>query len=600
MAEVCAAYDGSITGVKLTTLDDFPGGIENCNKFVIAPNNEITNVDLWKISNDVISIELDNNKITEIVGRYPRKLAILSLRSNDIHILPFPFPILLEEIDLRDNERITKSYKEYLQNNSNSNSYNNFNNESMKFDSRRKVEEFEIFIEFLHAKESEESDESEESEESIESYKVFYPSNLDNKYIRKKNDIIYVDDISELTLRATYYSSNTNRAPIIDDTIIFTDIAFVDVILNNLLFYGIRVYCTPLYNEVSYDLTRGKTVYLFENIIDIKLETVGDKKILVCNTGTELITLETFQNNPVPKTLEENIKAFIETRQPVGSHFTLGFTFNDIAYTTVFKVSKNSSNFFSITNNCIKIEVKYPDYKTSHIIVVKTMINKESESAKCFTPPLPIVRTEGLRNSTDILQILKTKILIACDMTNIELIDLARISNEVYISAFNILRGRNGIYEKYGYKSDKIDNVKDKLKRLTWGEYDVYIKQPVKNCTGTDYPPDSYLPAIMNNINIDSEGNGQKCEMLSFNLLQLLSKEITHVYTLNEESPEWKESNSKMIFTSFAMPPVTGGARRRRKLRKTRKKGKNNLKKRYTRARVRKPYSGAIQSLRNC
>jgi hypothetical protein len=142
-------------------------------------------------------------------------------------------------------------------------------------------------------------------------------------------------------------------------------------------------------------------------------------------------------------------------------------------------------------------------------------IEANSAEKKCFDPILitdPRDAPEPRTTAADVLQILKTKLgLLFPTDTPITIFDGAHkpeTSSETaptMISPFHVLRGGDAFYEKYGYVSTTINDLKHKLTTFTWGSCTEEAKKIVRDCTGKDYDPLMLLMDIMKTINWEME-----------------------------------------------------------------------------------------------
>jgi len=171
---------------------------------------------------------------------------------------------------------------------------------------------------------------------------------------------------------------------------------------------------------------------------------------------------------------------------PGRSRITLEFTYDAKHYMTTFNIHNsdhiaNDGTPFSrkyMSNRCINTSVDKYDQLTFKFDSSRIQANRNKEQS-CFTPRLETHGNGETRiTSTDVLQTLKTKLTLL--MINafpnerpppaIELQDRAEIQG-VFISRFNMLRGKDAIYEKYGYVSEELPKIKHLIQNLTWGEY---------------------------------------------------------------------------------------------------------------------------------
>jgi len=159
-------------------------------------------------------------------------------------------------------------------------------------------------------------------------------------------------------------------------------------------------------------------------------------------------------------------------------------------YETSFKFTHTSEKI-EIINDCIKISYVYGDEGTG-LEPYKGYIYANSDEKKCFEPVLKSWRQQATTGSAaasataasgytsaDVLQILKTKMgLLFWPRKDLLCIVDVATKGDVSISPFNLIRGGHAIYEKYGYKSDFITELKIAIRQQQVGSFLVlsYLK----------------------------------------------------------------------------------------------------------------------------
>jgi hypothetical protein len=241
--------------------------------------------------------------------------------------------------------------------------------------------------------------------------------------------------------------------------------------------------------------------------------------------------------------------------------------------------------YYSIINDCIGIDVIDNSYE------IISYIHKNSKEIPCFTPRLESnshnINISIRRTSTDILQVLKSKLILCIPgIKNIYLMDEARI-NKTYISDYNILRGKDGIYEKYGYKSTLFNDIKEIIKSLKWKDintipFNYYYKgKSKKNITLIDYfkqldkevNEDESIINIMKSIPFEEDDTNNITSHVISAIITLtnINIDIAHSFILNTKSNEWKKWNSDLKITEFEI--LSNGGRRQ-----TRRRNNNSKK----------------------
>jgi hypothetical protein len=261
-------------------------------------------------------------------------------------------------------------------------------------------------------------------------------------------------------------------------------------------------------------------------------------------------------------------------------------------YTTVLHVLKETrlvrtatgsgpaKDFFTIVNNCITIQIN------------DTYIQANSPAKACFDPLLESdpVGTPGRITTTDVLQILKTKLQLAqpTDPGPIRISDAAKI-NGVHVTPFNLLRGKRPIYEKYGYMNETLPAIDAAIAATRWGSVAAVASRLYEMITGGVKPSDDMpIQDVMTPISLDSE----RAAPLSLTILKEILKQAglnyPHLYTLDTSSVGWTTwSNRIQIMNAELLPVDTtantmpnmsgGGLRRARSLRNRRRRSTRSL-----------------------
>ena len=270
----------------------------------------------------------------------------------------------------------------------------------------------------------------------------------------------------------------------------------------------------------------------------------------------------------------------------------LEFTYNGKTYTTKFTAS-HTDDIIRLNNNCVNVLYDLSRNGWKGGILADSLENA------CFTPMLTTDARDkpGMRTTAaDVLQILKTKLCLAFPVnTPIMLIDQANTPTTM-ISPFHILRGGDAFYEKYGYHSVAIAELKDGLRDFKWSDCPLEMKTVVQEYTKEKpFLPETRLIDIMKGVSWDqeSEFSGTRGSCWSADLLELygmktkgytkgqmnqFSEDTLWKYTLHQEDPRWIEANVRMTFTTFEVI-ASGGKRRRTKKRALRIRIRNRNRK---------------------
>jgi hypothetical protein len=281
--------------------------------------------------------------------------------------------------------------------------------------------------------------------------------------------------------------------------------------------------------------------------------------------------------------------------------------------------------------NCIDVGVAVPvpkengtvanlkEYRNYGYAEYQSLIQANTPVHKCFEPTLVSNRNNpdpaARYTATDVLQILKTKLQLLIPSPipiPIELEDAAVIQN-VRMTPFNVLRGKDPFYKKYGYVYHNLQPLLEHLPTVQWGSIkkSPYLLKQLKNkstviiyfykliplITGKEYADTDLVMDIMKDISFEAESKVntdtiQKYEpgllnsmysnfYLSQKILAAIRdtipgiKMMYNMAVLDPASAEWQRSSERLQITGFE--PVAEGGRRRRKTqkRKTKRRGKN-------------------------
>lgn len=275
------------------------------------------------------------------------------------------------------------------------------------------------------------------------------------------------------------------------------------------------------------------------------------------------------------------------------------FDYNGKHYKIQFNASHTAEKI-AVENPCVMMDFNYTNKETKdgHWL---GEIAADANETPCFEPRLVTnARNKPGKRTTaaDVLQVLKTKIALAFPVSiPVALIDGAGTNDWMKISPFHIMRGGDAFYEKYGYKSPELDDIKEALKRVRWSDCIEEQKEFIRQCSGvSDYPPEMHLIDIMKTISWEQENrwNNANEKVLSSRVLRLFATTRGHpiemtsqggmfdsegrirtiwTYTLNPEDPRWIRYNKELLFTAFH-PIAEGGKRKKRKTRKLKRKSR--------------------------
>jgi hypothetical protein len=272
---------------------------------------------------------------------------------------------------------------------------------------------------------------------------------------------------------------------------------------------------------------------------------------------------------------------------------TLKFTYNEKTYTTKFTAS-HKANRIQLKNNCVNVSYNFVRSEWEGGIRV------DSEERACFDPILMTdARNKVGKRTTaaDVLQILKSKLCLACPVEmSVVIIDQANTPT-MMISPFHILRGGDAFYEKYGYHSVAIAELKNGLRDFTWSDCSPEMKAVVQEFTKERViSPETRLIDIMKGVSWEqeSEFSGARGSCWSADVLELyagktkgytkgqmdqFSPVTIWKYTLQQEDPRWIAAKESMVFTEFQVVGSGGTRTRRRRRRLLRRNRKTRARK---------------------
>ncbi len=176
-------------------------------------------------------------------------------------------------------------------------------------------------------------------------------------------------------------------------------------------------------------------------------------------------------------------------------------------YKAMFTVSRLSKSKFALENPCIVIHGS------------DTHIYTDAPAKGCFTPTLVSdpVGTPHRITATDVLQVLKTKLLLSLpttETTYIHITDVAKIDG-ASISAWRLLRGELPLYAKYGYTSAQLEAQRNASQETRWSTVrdTLFYIQPgarvslgdafVAMTGGPEPDPEMTVSAIMQTISLE-------------------------------------------------------------------------------------------------
>lgn len=296
--------------------------------------------------------------------------------------------------------------------------------------------------------------------------------------------------------------------------------------------------------------------------------------------------------------ITEQIREFLRPKFDLKS-FLLEFDYNQKHYKIQMKAS-HTDDKIAVENPCVMMDFNYTNKNTGDGSWLGE-IEANTKDSPCFEPRIVTnARNKPGKRTTaaDVLQVLKTKLALAFPVRKpVTLNDGAGTNTYMRISPFHLMRGGDAFYEKYGYRSPEITELKEALPSVCWADCLPEQKELIRACTKvTDFPADMPLIDIMKTISWDQENtwNNANEKILSYRVFRLFATtkgyplEITNqnmiksiwIFTLHREGPQWKQWEAELVFTAFH-PEATGGRRKGRRTRRGPFYKKRRLTRRY-------------------
>ena len=169
----------------------------------------------------------------------------------------------------------------------------------------------------------------------------------------------------------------------------------------------------------------------------------------------------------------EQLAALFASPPPFQRSFKLWFQYLGRPYSTTFEIERTAAHLL-VRNGCVKME--FVDKESAGLNPYKGGIWANAPEKACFTPVLVsgnrTVASSPRTSSVDVLQTLKTKIATLFPMFKTHRFCITDVAEkeDVRLSPFRILRGEDGLYEKYGYRSPFITDLKKHVRGLTWAD----------------------------------------------------------------------------------------------------------------------------------
>lgn len=275
---------------------------------------------------------------------------------------------------------------------------------------------------------------------------------------------------------------------------------------------------------------------------------------------------------------------------PLFKNYKINFIFNGKPSTAIFTITKRADGL-KIGNECIKVSYLRRGVKYEFTSLLK----KNDEVRRCFEPALNVRRpgNNGEKHTmTDALQVLASKIKMSMPdylKGSIEIADTATIE-DVSITPFRLLRGQDGLYEKYGYGSVALAEFKEGLKKLTWGDLMSVddIREMLTYFAGlralrdvlSNVGEDELVVDVLRRISFEDEKatvDNKYDASLSYNVYLNIKEhffdfgnEDPAILYLDEDSKKWAKMSKAVLITS--VEKATETTKRNNKTRKNRRR----------------------------
>lgn len=188
-------------------------------------------------------------------------------------------------------------------------------------------------------------------------------------------------------------------------------------------------------------------------------------------------------------------------------NFTISIRYNEFIYRSSFEVTYDGT--LNIQNGCLQVSFGNEGY-VSHV-------DANSPVKRC------IVRAGHPyleRGTKDVVTVLLTKFALNMpnkDGEDIYLQDAAKLpGTNTYLSPFNLVRGNDATYVKYGYESTgSYDQLKDVIQDFTFIDLNENLQGAIAQRLGRMPAEDELLTEVMSEINIQND-NGLSDDILDY------------------------------------------------------------------------------------
>ncbi len=329
--------------------------------------------------------------------------------------------------------------------------------------------------------------------------------------------------------------------------------------------------------------------------------------VAVANAGANTTALNRTATNLIREELVSNCRSGGTVLQ---KRWKMRVKVGDTQLTTVLMLKKSDEweGHFDLSigsspdsiKNCIQIHTSCEE---GNPIIETTMIMKDSDTKKCFTPVLQQSSLPARIRPTDILATLRTKLCLILSPAEVEITDMASVNHEEsgnnwneetfdinYLSVWKLLRGELSIYEKYGYLSHLdpdgrrvFDKLRDMVASQSFHSIFVkldddgrialkdFLKDQFPTHFGVDSAFDKTVQEVMREINYDDTFKKYRKFYITNVILSLLLEKFYDNFnrlTLDPSNPKWIAFDSLIQILSLEPESAGGGRNRRRTARR--------------------------------
>jgi hypothetical protein len=240
------------------------------------------------------------------------------------------------------------------------------------------------------------------------------------------------------------------------------------------------------------------------------------------------------------------------------------------------KTGINRLEFYLNENECIYIiyERSHPDAP------YMSQLYADTAERRCFQPA---PNTSQFR-MLDLLMVLTTKLMIAIEdffdyegkaddeyyeeHRGITITDIAK-KDGVALTPYKIMRGEDGIYERYGYVSSTLDKIKHRLPSLRVNSLPYPAHEGLEAVLGRKLAAGELVMPLMANVTWENERDYGISEAIVDDLIPMkgdgwMAEGGSIDMVLVRDSDAWAEWDAEMQLTGVRRPRTTKKTRRRR------------------------------------